>query len=149
LDTANQITSEVGWNGSGGGFSGLYSAPAWQANASFSDRNPFLGIANPVNVRLVPDVSLNADPDTGYLIYSGNSSLGVGGTSASCPMWAAATALIELHIDRVYGPSRQGNINARFYQLLSTAIYNNFLDITQGNNQQPGIGGYFCKGGYD
>jgi kumamolisin len=37
----------------------------------------------------VPDVAGNADPATGYQIYSGGTAQIVGGTSAVAPLWAA------------------------------------------------------------
>jgi len=37
----------------------------------------------------VPDVAGNADPATGYQIYSGGKAQVVGGTSAVAPLWAA------------------------------------------------------------
>ncbi len=48
--------------------------------------------------RSVPDVSYNADPNTGVPVYISNYSgstgwLMMGGTSAAAPQWAAMTAL--------------------------------------------------------
>jgi kumamolisin len=144
LDGANHIASETGWSGSGGGISAQWSAPSWQMH---------LGISNPGNNRLVPDVALNADPNTGYVVYFGvyntypSAYYIVGGTSASCPMWAGATALMELYSDLFGVARRQGNINAILYPLLSSGV---FHDITSGSNITAGTGsGYFCTAGYD
>ena len=143
LDGAFAITNEVGWNGSGGGISTKYTAPTWQANTS-NGQNVFLGIANPNNGRLVPDVSSHA---TGCLTYTGGSNSNVFGTSASTPFWAGAMALMENYIDSIDGVSREGNINNRWYLIASSG---EFRDITTGNNRQTGTGtSYDCKAGYD
>ena len=143
LDKAFNITSETGWNGSGGGFSIKFFAPSWQSNTA-NGQNQFLGIANPGNVRLVPDVSSHS---IGCLTYTGGGNSSVGGTSASAPFWAAATALMENLNDSLFGAFRQGNLNNRWYILGTTGA---FRDITAGNNRRTGTGtNYDCKGGFD
>ena len=60
----------------GGGISAYFAKPTYQNSVSF----------NLNGKRGVPDVSANADPDTGYeLIYNGQSIV-VGGTSAASPL---------------------------------------------------------------
>jgi subtilase family serine protease len=141
LDGSNHIASETAWNdgpnsSTGGGISVAFTAPPWQAS---------LGISNPGSMRLVPDVSLNADPNTGYLVYSSGFGFPVGGTSASCPMWAGATALLESLSDQQSFPKRQGILSAALYPAASL-----FHDITLGDNRQPGTGSnYVCQVGYD
>ncbi len=46
-------------------------------------------------VREVPDVSADADPQTGYVIVFKGSWEVIGGTSAAAPLWAAVAALID------------------------------------------------------
>lgn len=83
----------LGWTGaqgaSGGGCSGIYSAPAWQAGAS--------GYANTGcgSKRLAGDVAALADPYTGFDVYSHYSGGWgtTGGTSLSSPLIAAMWAL--------------------------------------------------------
>ncbi|MCY0880775.1 MAG: S53 family peptidase, partial [Firmicutes bacterium] len=78
--------------GTGGGSSIYFLKPDYQKNSPF-DPKTTIG-------RDVPDVSLNADPLTGYSIYDTNkdSSVGTGwlngwgGTSFATPIWAAFTA---------------------------------------------------------
>src|SRR5580700_776403 len=74
-----------GREGSGGGISIIWPIPSWQQ-----------GVISPASrgsttMRNVPDVSLDADPQTGYLIYFNGSWLLFGGTSCSAPLWAAFT----------------------------------------------------------
>jgi len=68
--------------GSGGGVSAYFTAPAWQAAA--------LG----ASMRLIPDWSLDADPDTGPSVFIDGFPEAVGGTSASAPASAAMWALV-------------------------------------------------------
>jgi len=83
----NLVSPEVGWAGSGGGYSAYYTRPTfqngWQTTPS----------------RAIPDVAMIADPNTGVSIYDSTSYSGqkgwfqVGGTSLSCPIWGAVVAL--------------------------------------------------------
>ena len=52
--------------------------------------------------RGVPDVAGNADPATGYQIYSGGTAQVVGGTSAVAPLWAALISRLA----EASGPAR-------------------------------------------
>jgi subtilase family serine protease len=120
--------SETGWSGGGGGCSRLEKANS--AQLAFPG---YTQSGCKRNARATPDVSLDADPNSGVSVYDStpyNGSSGwfqVGGTSASSPMWAARSAVAGAFVNAsyVYG----NNIN--------------FRDITVGNNGQP------CKIGYD
>lgn len=75
---ATQPTREVSWIGGGGGYSAVEAAPAWQrGNLSFA---PAVG-------RGVPDVSLDADPNSGFVVVVGDADTVIGGTSASATAW--------------------------------------------------------------
>jgi pseudomonalisin/xanthomonalisin len=69
---------EVAWLYGGGGPSITELAPSYQAHAG----GTYLGI-----LRGTPDVSLDADPETGYDVIQGSGLQVVGGTSASTPSW--------------------------------------------------------------
>lgn len=79
--------SEVGWGRSTGGVSVYESKPGYQYGAQNAAR------------RTAPDVAYNADPNTGYAVYSSIKDSGVvgwqelGGTSAGTPQWAAQVAI--------------------------------------------------------
>ena len=82
---------------SGGGFSHLFSRPAYQNGVS--------GIGAS---RGVPDVAADADPNTGMalaLTDGGQNSIvvGAGGTSAAAPLWAAVIALADQYAGRHLG----------------------------------------------
>ncbi len=70
--------NEITWYAGGGGSSFFEPAPAYQAKAGGS----FLGVR-----RGVPDVSLDADPTSGYRVIVGGQEQTIGGTSASAPAW--------------------------------------------------------------
>ena len=74
--------------GSGGGLSTFFERPSWQSGP---------GVANPFSngMRQVPDVSGDADPLSGWDIFTNGSEQPGGGTSASAPFWAACAALID------------------------------------------------------
>ncbi len=81
--------------GSGGGSSLYFAKPAWQKNLSGS-------------YRLVPDVSLEADPLTGaVLVYTdplyGTTVEAIGGTSLSTPMFSAFWALANQKAGHLLG----------------------------------------------
>src|SRR5689334_24493830 len=75
------ISSEVVWNetaanegAGGGGVSDHFALPSWQADAGVPARagsDSGSGAGSGAGGRGVPDVAGNADPATGYQIYSG------------------------------------------------------------------------------
>jgi subtilase family serine protease len=128
----NGITEETVWNNdptsnaAGGGISSAFPKPSYQNNV------PLL---SSINYRCVPDVSGNADPNTGYLIYIQGQKWLIGGTSAVSPLWSAYAA----RINQIY------SMNIGFLQPLLYASPTYVLtDITSGNN-----GGYNALVGYD
>jgi len=166
LSGTNGYGSEAVWNGGllggagGGGISQYWKTPSWQTGP---------GVKNSYSngMREVPDVSLDADPTTGYPIYctagsscSGTGGFGgggggwmtVGGTSAAAPMWAAMVVLANQQAAKV-GKGVLGFLNPLIYQLASGSNYaRDFHDITQtGNNDELGINGgaYPVTSAYD
>ena len=90
--------------------------------------------------RGVPDVAGNADPTTGYEIYSDGKSQVVGGTSAVAPLWAALIARLA----QATG-TRFGLIQTTLYAGTTPgADVSGFNDITSGNN-----GAYTAGPGWD
>jgi subtilase family serine protease len=125
--TGGAYKSEVAWNSdggaSGGGVSTVFKAPSWQKGSG--------------GMRTVPDISSDADPNTGYAVYSAGAWQVYGGTSCAAPMWAGFTALFNAK----HG-GKLGNPNPALYKIgdASGAIH----DITSGNN-----GAYSAGKGYD
>jgi len=125
------LKSETGWSNGGGGCS-LYE------NAN-SAQSAFAGYAqaNCSGLRATPDVSLDADPNSGAAVYDSSKYQGqsgwyqVGGTSLSSPMWAGRSAASGAVVNSalVYGSSIS------------------FRDITSGNNGAPCLVGFdLCTG---
>jgi len=128
---ANAYASESIWNsggsGGGGGISAVWSRPAWQTGPgvanSYSNTNSF---------RQVPDVSADADPGTGYVVFALGAWRAYGGTSAGAPLWAAGTALMNQRLT-AGGESRVGFGNPVWYRLLANSP-TAYHDVTAGNN---------------
>ena len=92
------------------------------------------------NVRLVPDVSVAADPETGALLVLHGHVTQIGGTSWSAPVWAGFCALLN-EARTSAGVSPLPFLNPSLYPLMSTAC---FRDIRSGSN-----GAYSAGSGYD
>jgi subtilase family serine protease len=74
--------------GSGGGASMFWPLPSWQVAPGV--RNQFS-----TGRRETPDISANADPESGWDVFAKGTEVAAGGTSAAAPFWAAITALID------------------------------------------------------
>mgnify|MGYP001626171500 FL=1 len=139
LSSTNAVySSEYAWNDSGGGISSYFPEPSYQVNAGIS-----------ISGRGVPDVSYDANPNTGVWIYDTTPYQGingwgvVGGTSAAAPQWAAIFADIQ----SLKGTSiiNGQNVHTLLYNIYSSSNYNiAFHDITYGYN-----GYYYATSGYD
>ena len=145
LNPQGHIMVETGWtdvnhNGaSGGGISQVFGVPVYQESLSLPVKaGDHLG-------RGVPDVALNADPDTGYAVFFQGAWTIVGGTSASSPIWAALMALVGQNRAQA-GKAAIGYVNPLLYALDHAST---FHDITVGNNSYDGVIGYQCTPGWD
>lgn len=117
-------TEETVWNdnpgqtngeGTGGGYSTVFPAQSWQIGAPAPPSGTTAGTG-----RMVPDVTGDADPNTGYEIYVHGASEIVGGTSAVAPLYAGLFAAFGTHL---------GFVTPTLWQNQSA-----FNDITQGSN---------------
>ena len=117
-------TSVGGPSGSGGGSSEIFAKPTYQTG---------LG-ASPLR-RDVPDVALNADPNSGYDIFLVGKAVTTGGTSASAPLWAAFIALVNQQRALNGLTTTLGFANPPLYAIGNSQAYtSNFHDITTGDN---------------
>jgi kumamolisin len=120
------IASEVVWNdganggAGGGGVSKFFALPPWQAGLRVVKDSQ----SSPLTMRGVPDVSGDANPETGYDVRIDGANTVIGGTSAVAPLWAGLIA----RINAAKG-SPAGLVNPLLYAA-QTAMH----DITQGNN---------------
>jgi len=138
LLTLDPVSCGIFPAGGGGGVSSFVPMPAYQQGVHGMSRTPFgqtlsgpsypqYGLRLPVKLpggyagRNVPDISVNADPDTGYVVWytssAAGSSLAVldfyGGTSFSAPQLNGMTSLFNQALHH-----RLGLINFTLYGLL-------------------------------
>lgn len=139
-------TSEKTWNGGsvkngagGGGISTVWTIPSYQTALAGSAASK-----GSTTYRNVPDVSLDADPNTGYAVYFQGAWTIYGGTSCAAPLWAAFTSLVNQK--RVAaGSGTLGFANTPLYNLAATSAYaGDFHDIADGstNLYYPAVTGY-------
>ena len=120
--------------GGGGGISSFWPRPDYQNG---------LGLSS--TLRNVPDVSLDADPSTGYAIYVGGQWVDVGGTSAAAPLWAAFAALTNQQRVK-YGNGLLGFANPLIYTIGKGTTYStDFHDIADNSTNFY----YHATPGYD
>jgi kumamolisin len=132
------IGSEVVWNdgsaeegAGGGGVSTAFPVPTWQQGLQTVGSD---GEQATLSGRGVPDVSGDADPETGYEVRIDGQTTVIGGTSAVAPLWAGLIARINA-------------IKGTPVGLINPLLYANpgaLHDVTQGNN-----GGYLASQGWD
>jgi kumamolisin len=133
--------SEVVWDtsdleGTGGGVSSSWPAPTYQHRVTGAS-----GAG-----RTVPDVAMDADPASGYMIYSiAYGWIDVGGTSAAAPMFASLMALADQ-----YNATTYGFVLPLLYAVGKAEPGKYFNDVTIGNNETYDVPGYAtAKPGYD
>ena len=146
MSTTSYPPTESVWNDSstdtgagGGGISISHTMPSYQSGAPSSlnvinshSSGSQCGAASGSYCREVPDVSADADPYTGYLIYYERSWTGIGGTSAAAPLWAAFTALVDASSS--CGGKSIGFANPVLYSAAASAYSSDFTDVSSGNN---------------
>ena len=136
-------TSEVGWSGSGGGWSTntatFNTLPSWQVGN---------GVPTGNNHRLVPDVALGASGTSGayYFYWNGSLSTGSVGTSFACPVFAGALAVSEQQIISQGGLPANGAGKQRFGRIQNVIYAQNgrsdvWFDIVSGTNGSLPSGG--------
>jgi subtilase family serine protease len=144
--------AEVAWYGTGGGLSITETAPFWQA-----------GVVSPVATtaafKEVPDVAMDADPNTGADIYVDGVLTGVGGTSLSSPLSLGVWARLQTYHANKLGFAaplfyREYQQNTTYNSTLSlyvpptpplgalTQLIGGFHDVITGTNGTPALPGY-------
>jgi uncharacterized protein YjbI with pentapeptide repeats len=132
-------TNETVWNkwsayqgASGGGVSELFDQPGWQANIhvphSLSGR-PGRG---------VPDVAINADPESGYALYIQGHFAQIGGTDVAVSAWAGLVAVLNQGLGH-----NLGFFNPLLYETLGPSGI--LRPVLSGHNGSRELSG-FCAG---
>lgn len=118
------VNNTTGPEGGGGGTSGVWPKPSYQEGLGASATN-----------RDLPDVALNADPNTGYDIYYNGVAVTYGGTSAAAPLWAGFAALVNEQRGLNGLAATLGFANPTLYGLGQGTSYTSlFHDVTLGDN---------------
>lgn len=127
--------SERAWTGSGGGKSTEWKRQSWQKGPGVPGGDE----------RVSADVSLNADPWTGYAIYYEGNWISAGGTSISAPNWTALWILASEAAGK-----RIGQASPMLYRAGNSGDYGKlFHDITAGDNGDFRGPGYPSGTGWD
>ncbi len=137
----DQIVTETVWNdlpnggATGGGVSDVFALPTWQEG--FDVPSPAVKAGG----RGVPDVSGDADPNTGYNILVDGQTEVVGGTSAVAPLWAGLVARLNQNLGKPIG-----FLNPLIY--VQAVEADGFHDVTEGTNGafSAGVGWDACTG---
>ncbi len=151
LNGSNQRTSETVWNdtsgSTGAGPSAYEAKPAYQTGLTATTT---AGVTSTPATRIAPDVSWNADPQTGYnYVVSGTLDPGgteEGGTSIAAPQWAGLIALADqTRIADGLDTLTTTQALQAMYNLLNSSLYSKeFYDVTSGSSN-----GYSAETGYD
>ena len=91
--------------------------------------------------REIPDVSADADPSTGYVVYDAVNGLdwtAIGGTSGAAPLWAAVLAVAASADANTAG---YGALNPILYTLAQNSPGTYLNDVTSGNNDYNAANG--------
>lgn len=129
-DASGNWTGESAWSSGGGGNSAYVARPSWQAGVSMTGTR-----------RGVPDVSSDADPNTGVAVYDSTAYQGYkgwmvfGGTSVSSPCMAGM-----VNTAGVAYANTTAFLTALYGHYLNTPSV--FRDITAGSNGFPALAGW-------
>jgi subtilase family serine protease len=116
--------NETVWSAAGGDESAVEAKPVWQTLWSGSNR-------------AAPDISFDADPNSGAKIVNGSRTTQVGGTSLSSPMFVGFWARV------MAGKGNLGFPAPLLYPLSAT----DFHDVTQGSNGNSAAPGFDLASG--
>jgi len=136
----------------GGGISATFAMPSYQQGlgvVSGSSGTPCAAASG--DCREVPDVSADADPSSGYVVYdtvNGHGWNALGGTSGATPLWAAVLAVVASADGNTVG---YGALNPALYLLAQQSPGTYLNDVTSGNNDYnaTAAGQYPAMVGYD
>lgn len=146
----------IGEGAGGAGISKFFEMPRYQSDAAVGlhviNANSTAAVCGAPAGRFCrqePDISLDADPETGFLVYLNGGWTGFGGTSGGAPIWAAFAALTNA--SATCAGRTIGFVNPALYSLAGSNYAANFTDITSGNSDYTGTNGglYPTAVGYD
>jgi subtilase family serine protease len=137
-ETAWGYETDQGVFGGGGGTSLYEPVPSYQAQ---------LAATYGFTSRAIPDVSMEADPNSGVAVYDSTGVGGwaqAGGTSLSAPLFAGVIALAQQKRLSFGEPTLNSTkIDTKFYNdLFGPNYHTDWHDVTSGGNGFPAVAGY-------
>ncbi|MGN6380484.1 MAG: S53 family peptidase [Gaiellales bacterium] len=146
---------ENAWKFGGGGVSIFWPKPQWQVGRTITVPNGGKVCGYPSQqCRQSPDIALDANPETGYIIFctAGQIKCGgatgwyaIGGTSGAAPLMAGMTALANQYSGS-HGGQDLGFASPFLYDPANASA---LRDVTSGNNNIFGGKSYPAGPGYD
>jgi subtilase family serine protease len=158
--TTGAYTTELAWEGSGGGTSIEDSSPFWQQGVVPAINNAPSGLPGVVTMKAVPDVAMDADANVSPAeIYVNGAVTEVGGTSLASPLSLGVWAILEsFHSNKLglAGPLYYQEYKNFTTENTTTGIYTppvpssvetiqsigGFHDVFVGSNGLPALPGY-------
>jgi photosystem II stability/assembly factor-like uncharacterized protein len=138
--TYTQFMDESVWStdssgdGGGAGCSKVFPRPSWQ-----------IGVSTMATCtgRAEPDISAEADPNSGALVYvNGKDTQGNGGTSLAAPLVTGMAAVTNRYLS-LHSKPLMGWAAPTMYSLASGPYYRDYFhDVQCGNNGYPAVGGW-------
>jgi kumamolisin len=151
-DASGNLLSESCWSGSGGGTSAF---ELWQSTPNIEDgMGPWANFQYPFagqGARQTPDISFDADPNSGVYVYDTAGSVGwyiVGGTSVSSPALAGIVNASGQHLGQAPPAGGYYNANQNTYMYAQLFAHNayanaqNWYDVKTGSNGASAVAGY-------
>ena len=137
LTSSNTISTESAWVDSTGGLSTYESEPAFQKGI----------VTQTTTNRATPDVSYDADPNTGFPVYDSYGTSAVwgqyGGTSDAAPQWSALIAIADQGRALAgLSPLSGGQLLTDIYQMPSGDFHDITSGSTLGSQTLPAAVGY-------
>jgi hypothetical protein len=130
-----------GYGGSAGGVSPYYPIPTWQEGVNMKTNN------GSTTQRNCPDVAMVADDI--FIVADDGTNENISGTSASSPLWAGFTALVNQQAVAAGQPT-VGFLNPALYNVGTNSDYTAcFDDVTFGNNTNTDVNQWLAVPGYD
>lgn len=115
---------EAAWNGGGGGLSAFEYQPFWEVGTQPASTSTTAGLGV---ARGIPDIAMDADPNTGADVYVNGSLLIVGGTSLASPLAMGVYSRLQTAHGNALG----------FGPIAFYGIYQNYPSPTQFSGGPP------------
>ncbi len=149
VDTDGTYGGESAWEDGGGGVSTVFTRPIYQEGVTVNGNE--IG-----DFRVVPDVSMNADPDSGVAVFNTTPDefndtgwAAFGGTSLATQTWGSLVTLAnQLRLAFNDNDYIGRDLNKLVYSIGRINPEDNYNDITVGANANPALPGFDLATGW-